>query len=538
MRSRLTGLLASWLVLAAILMGMVPQAPAWAAPPAVSGKLDKALLAKIAANPGGRFDVIVSMQPGKAKEARGEIEKGGGKHGRKLGIIGGSSGSLKGQAILALARNPNVATIHEDSRVTVLGLPVSTVSTLAVQAPDAWALGYTGRGVGVAVLDSGVAPHPDLVVPTNRIVASVDLVGGSVGAGDLGGHGTHVAGTIAGNGSSSLGALQGIAPEANIISVKVTNDTGSATYSSVIAGVQWVVHNKRTYNIRVMNISLGSPVTRSYKDDPLVSAMQVAWFSGVVVVVAAGNGGPGAGTISSPGNDPYAITVGAVDDVGTAYYRDDVIADFSARGPTAIDNLSKPDLVAPGRRVVSLRSVGSYLDQSFPDRVVDRSYFRLSGTSMAAPVVAGVAALLLQKDPTLRPNQVKYILAHSTRTLSYDRNTAGAGSVSALSAVQFSQRDIGNRGKRPGDVFARTIYPLAKGAPLLWRDPSYMGRNWSNYDWDTVPWDGYTWDNFDWENIDWESASWSNYDWENFEWENFEWNNVDWENVESNNILD
>lgn len=534
MNWRKTNLVLSCLLALVMVSALMPQA--WADEerdkerPASSAKIEQQLLGKILANPSGRFDVIVSMQPGRAGRAKQAIETAGAKVGRDLPIIGGASAVMSGRSLLALARNPNVFGVSEDRHVTILGSPVTTVSTLAVNAPEAWSLGYTGKGIGVAVLDSGVASHPDLTQPTNRIVASVDLMGGGAGAGDLGGHGTHVAGIVAGNGYSSGGARQGIAPEANVISVKVTDDSGAGSYSSVIQGIQWVMQNRRAYNIRIINISLGGPVVRSYRDDLLDTALEMAWFSGIVVTVAAGNDGPKSGTITSPGNDPYAITVGALDDNATAARQDDVVADFSSRGPTAIDKMNKPDLIAPGRRVISLRDPGSLLEKMFPDRVTDNSYFRLSGTSMAAPVVAGVAALLLQKNPELTPNQVKYVLTHAATATRYDRNTAGAGVVDALASVRFQGKGIENRGLRPTDGFARLIYGLAKGAPLVWRDARYKGKNWSNYTWGNLPWNNYTWENYSWESIDWTSPNWSNYTWENFTWENYSWENFTWEN--------
>ncbi len=533
---RLATAILTWFVAVSLLLSTVPVSPAAAAPPDGSAKIERALLEKVQANPNRRYDIIVSMQPGKGKEARRAVEAVGGRHGRDLPIAGGSSGAVSGQGILALTRNPGVFRVHEDAPVVLMGTPVATVSTLAVRAPDAWALGYTGKGVGVAVLDSGVAPHSDLVSPANRIIASFDVSKGAVSPSDSGGHGTHVAGIIAGNGAASGGARQGIAPESNIISVKVTNDSGLATYSSVIAGVQWVLRNKQAYNIRVLNVSLGSPATTSYKDDPVNAALEVAWFSGIVVVTAAGNGGPNAGTITSPGNDPYLITVGAFDDKGTATHADDSVPDFSSRGPTAFDNLPKPDISAPGRKVVSLRTPGSYLDRLFPDRVVDNQYFRLTGTSMAAPVVAGVAALILSKDPGLSPNQVKKILTHTAQNIGSDVNSRGSGAVDALAAVKFGGKDSANRGNRPSDIFASAVYPLVKGSPLTWRNPHLGGQSWANFTWDTLPWNNFTWDNFTWDNVTWDNFTWDNFTWDNFTWDNFTWDNFTWDNVTWDNF--
>src|SRR3990167_3899871 len=218
-----------------------------------------------------------------------------------------------------------------------------------------------GRGIGVAVVDSGVAAHPDL---GDRIVAAIDFTQAAptVSAsplGDPGGHGTHVAGLVAGDGASSGGAITGVAPGANIIDVRVIDANGSSNTSVVLRGLQWILRNKSTYNVKVVNLSLGAPVTKSYKLDPLATAVEVLTFAGVTILVSAGNSGSAGGTITSPANDPFVISVGAIDDAQTAATIDDTIASFSSRGRTAYDSLTKPDVSAPGRRMVSLRSPGS-----------------------------------------------------------------------------------------------------------------------------------------------------------------------------------
>ena len=204
---------------------------------------------------------------------------------------------------------------------------------------------YTGKGVGVAVIDTGAAPHPDLVEPDNRIIAFKDYVNQKKEPYDDNGHGTHVAGCIAGNGSGSDGKYSGIAPKANIIAIKTLNSEGSGDSSDVIAAIQWALDNRARYNIKVLNLSLGSkPQSLSYS--PIDKAVSAAWEKGMTVICAAGNEGPGRQTISSPGICPEVITVGALDDRDTAHTKDDIIASFSSRGPTK-RMVAKPDIVAP-----------------------------------------------------------------------------------------------------------------------------------------------------------------------------------------------
>jgi serine protease AprX len=224
-----------------------------------------------------------------------------------------------------------------------------------------------------------------------------------------------VAGIAAGDGAASGGKLSGIAPKANLINLRVLDDSGVGSDSAVMAAVSRAIELKDRYNIRILNLSLGRPVYETYRRDPLCQAVEAAWKAGMVVVVAAGNNGrnntsgiQGYGTINSPANDPYVITVGAMKSMDTYSRGDDLIASYSSKGPTAIDHIVKPDLVAPGNRVVSPIGAGSHtLARMYPQNAVGGGYFRLSGTSMAAPVVSGAAALLLEQDPALSPDQVK-----------------------------------------------------------------------------------------------------------------------------------
>ncbi|HZU22862.1 MAG TPA: S8 family peptidase [Terriglobales bacterium] len=397
---------------------------------------------------------------------------------RELKVIKGGHFTVPAKLLPAIAALPEVAYITLDRPVQLTGT-VSTTTTVyptqAVMADVAWANGYNGSGIGVAVIDSGVTDRPDLHTPSSgnyRVVYSESFVPGDSSTSDAYGHGTHVAGIVASNGASANYAslYSGIAPGVNIINLRVLDGNGSGTDSAVIAAIQRAIQLQAQYNIRVINLSLGRGVFESYTLDPLCQAVESAWKAGIFVSVAAGNNGRdnslgtnGYGTINSPGIDPYAMTVGATLTNPTALRVLDIIASYSSKGPTLIDHIVKPDIVAPGNQIVSLRSPGSTLANAFPnddiqpayvplDPTTGAAYFRLSGTSMATPVVSGAAALLLQQNPSLTPDQLKARLmktawkgfvrtsksqARSGQNFSneYDVFTYGAGYVDIWAAL-------------------------------------------------------------------------------------------------------
>jgi serine protease AprX len=327
--------------------------------------------------------------------------------------------------LAVLAANPNVAYITPDRPVS-MNTSVDEEFATAVQS-DIAASQYAlnGTGIGVAVIDSGIAAHPDLNNSngTSRVVYSQSFVAGDTTTADSFGHGTHVAGLIGGTGNSSGTAngypatYAGMAPNVNFINLRVLDQNGNGTDSQVIAAIQQAISLKTKYNIRVINMSLGRSVFESYTLDPVDQAVEAAWKAGIVVVVAAGNSGRsgpanGFASIGVPANDPAVITVGATRTLDTNTRVDDTIASYSSKGPTLLDHIVKPDLVAPGNRLVSLRVNGSTLDKAYPSFDVTSSsgtskYFVLSGTSMATPVVSGAVALMLQKTSSLTPDQVK-----------------------------------------------------------------------------------------------------------------------------------
>ncbi|MCL4424026.1 MAG: S8 family serine peptidase [Firmicutes bacterium] len=347
-----------------------------------------------------------------------------------LSLINGVAGEITEEALEELAIHPLVARIYPDREVRAL----LDVASPTIGAERAWGEGLTGRGVGVAVIDTGVYLHPDLYTPFNRIVAFHDLVRGSSLPYDDNGHGTHVAGIVLGNGTRSRRKYKGVAPEANLVAVKALDGNGSGRDSQIITGIQWCMENKSKYNIRVLNLSLGSTAIGPAKDDPLCLAVEKAWDAGIVVCAAAGNEGPGAGTIDSPGIDPRIITVGAMDDKGTADRADDGIADFSSRGPT-VEGETKPDLLAPGKGITSLRAPRGTIDRAGGEGRIGQWYMSLSGTSMATPFCAGTVALMAQKNPRLTPDQVKSILQEAAEDRGYEVNAQGKGYIDAYKAL-------------------------------------------------------------------------------------------------------
>ena len=358
----------------------------------------------------GLVPVIVQMNPG-AKHV--DVAALGGKLGYTYTIINGFSAQLPVSAINALTKNPNVYAISYDKPITIdLNVAVPTVNS-----DDLWTEGYDGDGVTIAVVDTGIYPHQDF---GSRIIGFKDFVNSRTAAYDDQGHGTHCAGIAAGAGVTYKGA----APHAKLVGVKVLNSAGSGSTSTIINGINWAVTNSANFSpaIKILSLSLGGAVTQSSTTDPMCTAVRNAWNAGLVVCVAAGNSGPSASTINTPGNEPAIITVGNSDDRGTTSYTDDIIASTSSRGPTAYDGWIKPDLIAPGTSITSCKNAST-------------GYVTMSGTSMATPLVAGIVAQMLEANPTWTPATVKSNLKGSCRSLNYAANTQGSGLVDAYYAV-------------------------------------------------------------------------------------------------------
>jgi serine protease AprX len=289
--------------------------------------------------------------------------------------------------------------------------------------------GFNGQGVTVAIIDTGVADVPGL---DGKVIHQENLSAAPAG-GDQFGHGTFVAGLV-----------HTVAPQASIVSVKLSGADGSVDVTQVLAALQWVSSNRDTYGIDVVNLSFGNDSKQSAYTSLLNFGVQKLWDEGIVVVASAGNLGPASGTVTKPGDDPVIISVGASDDRGTGTRDDDVVADFVSRGPTQ-DGLAKPDLVAPGTRLVSLRAPGSTADVNYPQARIGSDQFRGSGTSFSAPIVAGVVAQILSADGSLNPNQVKYGLLKGATWLSGDQSAAGAGTLRASRALQFAKTGAANQ---------------------------------------------------------------------------------------------
>jgi serine protease AprX len=435
-----------WLATALVCL-LGAAGPAFAAR-GVHPKLDKQLNERAAR--GGKSQVIVTLHPGWEASARSEIAKLGGKLGRELALLNGQVVELSNGQLKRLADHPAVARIDWDR-------PAESQMARAATAVGARAVrqqyGFTGAGIGVAVIDSGISgSHIDLLGPGGqRVPGWKDFVNGRTSPYDDFGHGTHVAGIIGGNGLSSLGLHAGVAPGVNLVGLKVLDYQGFGVISNVIAAIEYAITNRAAYNIRVINLSVGAAVTESYRVDPLALAARRAVDAGIVVVAAAGNRGRDAegrtlyGGITAPGNAPWVLTVGGSSTLGTAVRYDDVVGGYSSRGPTAVDYLAKPDLVAPGTGIVSLSDPASAFYVSKAGYLVSglnknaKPYLSLTGTSMAAPVVSGTVALLLQANPDLTPNMVKAILQYTAQTHSdYDALTQGAGFLNSKGAVDLA----------------------------------------------------------------------------------------------------
>lgn len=387
-------------------------------------KIDSRLLNRIQRNQDEDVSIIILYKDFNKLSKRKVLEGCNCKIKYNLELIDAVAVDIPVSKIEELSRFPEVNFIADDSKVTtqmeiVRGTVASEISE---------DLGYDGDGVGVAVLDTGVYPHEDLTAKENRIVAFKDFVNNHTSPYDDNGHGTHVAGIIAGDGTASKGKYRGIAPKSKIIGVKVMNADGGGATSDIVAGMQWVLNNKDTYNIKIMSLSLGSnPDLREF-DDPLVKGVNALWSKGVVVVTAAGNAGPESITINSPGISQKVITVGCSDAKGTVDIKDDIIAEFSSRGPTATRK-TKPDIVAPGVKVNSLKTNKQYVPSQNATLSKEKGYVQLSGTSMSTPVVSGAIALLLQKEPNLTPETIKKKLLQSTNKIAGGRYDQGRGSL-------------------------------------------------------------------------------------------------------------
>ena len=456
-------------------------------------RADQGLLALAAQQPARTVSVIVRL----AEQASGIeqlIRASGGRVTSDLAIIRAVAAELPAGAVARLAHDRAVRWISPDSGATssaclecISDANLTNTYIRAIQADKVWAQGYQGQGIGVAVVDSGVNFQTDLytVMGRNRVAGNAGFNNGyNITTFDAYSHGSHVAGIIGGNGRSSNGKYIGVAPQVNIINVKVSDDlnNGTGTASSVVKGLQWILYHKSLYNIRVVNISINSSTNESYHVNPIDAAAEILWNNGIVVVASSGNRGQGA--VYPPANDPFVISVGASDGKGTAAIGDDSVASFSAYGKT-IDGFAKPDLVAPGKNIISLLgNQGMGLPAQHPQNIVDLTYFRMSGTSVSAPMVAAAAALLLQREPGLTPNQVKYRLMATANKgwPAYSASTAGAGILDVYAALNTSTSQSANA----NTAVSRII--TGDTSTTNWTSVNWTSVNWTSVNWTSDYW--------------------------------------------------
>ncbi len=488
-------------------------------------------------------------------QTAGELVRGaGGEVTNELPIIDGVSARIPSNQISLIGSRgmvfPDRAMSLQSSSYTA---SLTNAYPASVGATTQWDAGNTGAGVTVALIDTGVADVADL---QNRIVGTANFTRERSFL-DTYGHGTFQAGLIAGNGASSGGRYVGVAPEAGILSVKVADSTGATSLGQVLAGVQLVDWSADRFNVRVLLLALDSDSPLPPELDPLSRALRRAWSHGIVVVVPAGNEGPDAGSIATPGEDPVLLTAGSVYDHNTSDVSDDTVSDFSGRGPTRW-GFDKPDVVAPGEHLVSLRAPGSTVDAENPSARVEDAYFKGSGTSMSAAVTAGAAALITAERPDLSPDEVKALLMASANPIeAADANSQGAGVIDTTGAITFSADvpelpevpDMGPaeapftpKGLDFGWHFsedARSWLWVARQWQARrwdarqwgdedWAARQWQARQWAARQWQARTWDARTWDARRWEARQWMGRSWAARTWAARQWEARQWNARTW----------
>ena len=523
---------------------------------------------------------VIVTSPAGVEDAASAVVRAGGRVTDRLDLVGGVAadlpqGAVLGAAYVVAADRP----LKLSGTVTKRGSEVlSTVRATLKQGKPA----AEGRGITIAVVDTGVADVADLKGRVSHVDVSGENRKDAVQDGY--GHGTFVAGLVAGDGSSSDGRYAGVAPGADILDVKVAADDGSTSLVDVLKGLQVAAR----HDADVVNLSLSSGSPLPYQLDPLTLALDELWRRGTVVVVPAGNDGDGPGTISSPGVDPMLLTVGSVDEHGTADRSDDTIASSSGQGP-APQGVAKPDLAAAGAHLVSLRAPGSVIDTTYPGSRVEDDYFRGSGTSFATAVASGAAAVLLDRRKALTPNQVKGVLtgtAYDAAGLA-DPTLAGAGGMDLAAALaDVSSKaglwagittDHGDDALPPGDATdwqalldaldagdaataarnwsrlspaarnwsarnwsglteqgrAEAItawdqnWPVVAGE-LPWAARNWSARNWSARNWSARNWSANSWSARNWSEADWSARNWSARNWSARNWSEAEWSARNW----------
>jgi subtilisin family serine protease len=530
--------------------------------------------------------VIVRARPGAATRLKRDVIRLGGTVGRDLAIIDGFSAKVPARALPRLRALPGILSATRDSRIEALSSSYSPVSDLGspynvtqmTGAQQYWKAGYTGKGIDIALIDSGVVPVDGLTAP-GKVVNGPDLSLESQAPNlrylDTFGHGTHMAGIIAGRANAAVsGAYDGdsqrflgMAPDARLISIKVADAQGATDVSQVIAAIDWVVQHRNDpgVNIRVLSLSYGTDSTQYYGTDPLAFAAEQAVKAGILVVAAAGNDGfSHQGTLTNPAYDPHVLAVGATESKGTLDLADDQVPSYSSTGDTGSGRKSRdPDLVAPGSHIVSLRAPGSYVDQTYGGSgLVTSSLFRGSGTSQAAAVVSGAAALVIQQRPGITPYQLKQLLmrtatlqkatpaaqgqgeldlakAFGTPTptgVTTDQFATGTGSLDASrGSVRIVADGVTLSGEKDifGMPFDSTAMALLESAGSswsggLWNGSSWSGSSWSGSSWSGSSWSGSSWSGSSWSGSSWSGASWSGSSWSGSSWSGSSWSGSSW----------
>jgi serine protease AprX len=441
---------------------------------------------------------------------------------RRLTLIDGLATTVKANRLPALLKIPNLI-VTPDVQVHVDSYSSNQLWPYETGVSKAWS-GYDAPRPGtvpaIAIVDSGIQPgRSDF---GNRVLANVKfstLPDDSPGDGR--GHGTFVAGIAAGGADGYTGAT----PQAPLVSLDVMDDHGVARTSDVIAACQWILQNKAQYNIRVANFSLHASNQSHFFQDPLDQAVEKLWFNGVTVVAAAGNYGLGdkpSGVPFAPGNDPFVITVGAIDIGGTKNIRDDVNAPWSAWGRT-LDGFMKPDLAAPGRYMVGPVPGNSTLAVERADKIAAPGYIQLSGTSFSAPVIAGAAAQILAMHPGFTPDQVKGALMESTK----DVDGAPNGSV-GVGELQMSKAAYYLYPPNPNKALGRFMKSVSGGSGKTFDSVSWLDTAKANVSWDSVSWDSASWSDAAWNVVSWADVSWESVSWADVSWADVSWADVSW----------
>jgi subtilisin family serine protease len=517
---------------------------------------------------GPTVSVIVRERLGAGRAPELAVRFMGGRVGRHIGIINGFVAQVPAGGTATLLARPDVHSVTPDGRVRLLldsggfdgaGDPGSmySVAQLETQADEFWSDGYTGAGVDVALIDSGVVPVDGLAA-SGKVINGADLSFESQSKDlrylDTFGHGTHMAGIIAGRdnaippGTRRFGSdsFVGMAPDARIVNVKVADVNGVTDVSQVLAAIDWVVQHRQDngMNIRVLNLSFGTDGVQDYVLDPLTYAAEVAWRKGIVVVVAAGNRGFGSPRLNNPAYDPYVIAVGAADPQSPQTHVDDEVAEFSSCGSAS----RHPDLIAPGKSVVSLRDPGSGIDVAHPEGRVRGRFFRGSGTSQAAAVVSGAAALIIDQRPSISPDQVKELLTSSAHYLyREDPNCEGAGMLNLRSAIWRptpwgAQSWPVATGLGSLEAARGSVHVEQNGVPLVgqqdifgtpwdsksWSIASWLGQSWLGGRWNSKSWSGDSWSGMSWSGRSWSTAAWPGMSWSGMSWSGMSWSGMSW----------